>query len=303
MPWAAVARTLAPGALVVSLSPFDGALARNAGLVIPAPAPLEVLDEVLPAADDAAATYAIAPALLPAPEGATDTITLVQALAAATGVGVSSGALETRLRARAAALVASRRGRFVARGAREWKEEAPADAAAAWKLLADGGLWVDEPAPPLPRPPVAPLPSADVLCRWTAPAVAAEGLALVGFAARGTAGSTPVSPTLTKLYQETALRSSTRVAAVHPGTAATLGLGDGQRVVVESAAGGVRAVLRLDAALPAGRVALAAGPGRAALQPGGAPDGTPPDGALAVVQPAADGTWRGTRVRVREARS
>ena len=112
-----------------------------------------------------------------------------------------------------------------------------------------------------------------------------------------------MSPTLTKLYQETSLRASTRVAAVHPDTAATLGLGDGQGVVVESAAGAAHAVLRFDSALPPGRVALAAGPGRAALQPGAAPppDGTPPDGALAVAQPAADGTWRGTRVQVREA--
>ena len=282
----------------MSLSPFDGALARHAGLVIPAPAPLEALDEVLPAAGDAAATYAVAPALLPKPDGATDTIALVRSLAAATGVAVPSGALEARLQARAASLVASGRGRFVARSAREWKDEAPADAAAAWQLLADGGLWVDETAPPLARPPLAPLPSADALRRWAAPAAAADGLALVAFAARGTAGSTPVSPALTKLYQETALRPATGVALVHPQTAAALGLLGGQPVVVEGAAGRTAAAVRLDPSLPPGRVAMAAGPERAALQPRAKAG---PDGALAVAQPEADGTWRETRVRVREA--
>jgi hypothetical protein len=59
----------------------------------------------------------------------------------------------------------------------------------------------------------------------------------------------------------------------------------------------VRAALRIDTAMPADRVALAAGPDAATLHPGtGAPGG-----ALPLVAAAPDGTWRETRVRVREA--
>jgi hypothetical protein len=298
LPWAAVARTLAPGALVVSLSPFDCDLATRASLVVPSPAPLEALDEVLPATDDPAAAYAIAPALLPKPGGAVDTIALVQMIAAATGVSVSSDPLETRFAARAAALHAAGGGRFLARGDGEWTDTAPADPAAAWRVLAEGGLWIDGPAPAA-KPPAVPPPSADALCRWAAPASAApDGLALVAFAARGTAGSTPVSPLLTKLYQETELRPSTAVALVNPQTAVSLGLAPGQPVVVEGPAGGAAAALRVDASLPPGRVALAVGPERAALQPRAKAG---PAGALAVAKPAADGTWREARVRVREA--
>jgi anaerobic selenocysteine-containing dehydrogenase len=144
----------------------------------------------------------------------------------------------------------------------------------------------------------ASLPSVAALAAWAAPAPAAAGLALVSFAARGTAGSTPVSPLLTKLYQETELRPSTTVALVHPQTAAALGLADGQPAAVEGAAGRAVAALRLDASMPPGRVALAAGPDRAGLQPrerGAAA------GALAVAGTEADGTWRKARVRVREA--
>ncbi len=51
LPWAPLQRTLAKDAVVVSLSPFDGALAREADLLVPAPAPLEAWDEVLPTPD------------------------------------------------------------------------------------------------------------------------------------------------------------------------------------------------------------------------------------------------------------
>jgi anaerobic selenocysteine-containing dehydrogenase len=298
LPWGAVARTLAPGALVVSLSPFDHGTAAHASLIVPAPAPLEALDEVLPAADDASAVYAVAPALVAPPEGATDAVALVQALSAAGGRAGAADSLASRLEARAAALHADGRGRFLARGDRVWTRAAPADGAAAWKTLAEGGLWIDGSAAAVkPAPP--PAPSAAALAAWAAPVPATTGLALVAFAARATAGSTPVSPLLTKLYQETELRASAAVAILSPETAAALGLGEGQPVAVEGTAGRAIAALRTDASLPPGRVALAAGPDRAALQPrtrgGGA------TGALAAVAPAGDGTWRTARVVVREA--
>ena len=144
LPWAAVARTLAPGALVVSLSPFDSGLARRAGLVIPAPAPLEAPDEMLPSADAVAASYSLAPALLPSPGGATDAVALAQKLAAALGVTVPALSLEDRLKQRGAALVACGRGRFVARGEKTWADATVSSAEAAWETLAQGGVWIDD---------------------------------------------------------------------------------------------------------------------------------------------------------------
>jgi len=123
-------------------------------------------------------------------------------------------------------------------------------------------------------------------------------LALVAFAARGTAGSTPVSPLLTKLYQESDLRAATRVAAIHPRTAGLLGLREGQAVRLESAAGAASASLRFDERLAPGRVAIAAGPEPSALHPEAK---RTESGALAVAESGHDGTWRQTRVRIREA--
>ena len=298
LPWPLVARTLAKDALVVSLSPFDGALARHAGLVVPAPAPLEGLEEVLPTADAVAGSYSLSQPLLQPPPGATDTIAFLQRLAPALGATVSAASHEERLKQRVAAILATGRGRLHVRGASAYEAAQPADAGAAFELLAQGGVWIDDPAPVALATGPWPLPSAAALAAWTRPAEAPPAPVLVAFAARGAAGQTPLSPLLTKLYQESDLRGAVGVAALHPRTAATLGLRDRQAVRIESAAGSLVATLCFDDRLPPGRVALAAGPEPATFHP----EAKRTDrGALAVAVPAADGTWRETSVRIREA--
>ena len=297
LPWPVLRRVLAEDALVVSLSPFDGGLAAEAGLLVPAPAPLEAWDEVLPTADSPSAGYAVSAPILRAPEGATDPVTLAQRLAAALGVPAAEASHEDRLRARVAAIHAEGRGRLFARDGGGYAESAPQDAGAMWDVLAAGGCWLGEAPAVALAIPSPPLPSKAALETWAKPA-AAEGLGLVAFAARATAGATPASPLLTKLYQESDLRSGATTAALHPRTAERLGLAHRQPVRVESAAGTVAARLRIDPTLPPGRVALAAGPDPAVLHPGTA---TGVRGALPLAVAAEDGTWRGTRVRVREA--
>jgi hypothetical protein len=298
LPWPLLARTLAKGALVVSLSAFDGPLARRASLVVPAPAPLEGLDEVLPTADAAVASYGLSQALLPPPAGALDAISLVRRLADAAGASVSPASHEQRVKQRVAAILASGRGRLLARTAAGYEEARPGDADAAFDLLAQGGVWIDAREPSALDASRCPLPSAGALEAWARPAEAAADLALVAFAARGVAGSTPVSPLLTKLYQESDLRTATRLAAIHPRTAAMLGLREGHAVRVESSAGCAVASLSFDERLAPGRVAIAAGPEPSALHPEAK---RTESGALALAVPGQDGTWRQTRVCVREA--
>ena len=299
LPWSALAPALAKNALLVSLSPFEGGLARQATLLVPAPAPLESWDEVLPAPDAAVASYALAAPLLTPPAVALDAVALVTKLGAVLQLAVGAGSHEERLKQRVAAIHGAARGRFVAREASGYADTAAADAAAAWDVLAQGGCWIDEPQPPSGSVRTV-LPSAAALARWAQPDVPAADLALVAFAGRACAGQTPVSPLLSKLYQESDLRPSTRVVAVHPKTAEVLGLRDGRRVWIESAAGRVLAELHCDATLPPGRLALAAGPAPEALHPG-TRWGAEMNGALALVAVGEDGSWRGTRVRVREA--
>jgi anaerobic selenocysteine-containing dehydrogenase len=299
LPWPLLERVLAKGAVVVSLSPFDGPLAGQADVLVPAPAPLETWDEVLPTSDAAVASYSVAAPVVKVPEGATDPVSFVRSLAAALGAPVGPGTHEERLRERVAAIHADGRGRFVARGDGEYADAPASSADAAWETLAAAGCWIDEAGRLEPLAVRASLPAAETLERWAHPAPA-DGLALVAFAARGTAGTTPPSPLLTKLYQESDLRRPATVVAMGPAAASRLGLVDRQPVRVESPAGAVRAELRVEASLPPDRVALAAGPDPAALHPGARAQA---QGALRVAAVAADGTWRKTRLRVREARA
>lgn len=308
LPWPALARTLRADALVVSLSPFDHELARHAGLLVPAPAPLEAHEEALATADAALASYALAAPVLPRPEGATEPVALAQLLAQALGVTLASGADAAggaagshveRLKQRVAAIHDAGRGRWLARAEGGYAEAAPADPDAAWQTLVDGGCWIDTPLEArenVAEP--APLPAAATLERWRRGRADTRELALVAFAARGTVGATPPSPLLTKLYQESDLRASAATAAVHPKTAVALGLGKARRVRVASASGEVLATLHPDPLLPEGRLALSAGPDATALQPGRK---LPPEGALPLAMVGADGCWRETGVTVGEA--
>ena len=293
-------RVLAKGAVVVSLSPFDGALAREADILVPAPAPLEAWDEVLPTADASVASYAVSAAVLPSPPGATDAIAFLHCLAAALRRDIGKSTHEERLRERVAAIHAADRGRLVACTEGGYAEQTTADANGLWEALVAGGCWIDKGQQVTPLDVRAPLPSSDSLERWSRPEGVErnQSLGLVAFAARGTAGAIPVSPLLTKLYQESDLRPGAMTAAISPSTADELGLAERQPVRIESPAGTVSAQLRIDSTLPPGRIALAAGPDPGALHPEARVTAR---GALPLAVAAADGTWRETRVRVGEA--
>jgi hypothetical protein len=300
LPWSAVQKKLAPQALVVSLSPFDTGLAREAQLRIPSQAPLEGLDEVLPGIDSNRASYALA---TPAPltRRSVDTIApveLLQRVARARSASLGSEATyEGLLRQRVSAIVAARRGRFLARNEQELAETSIQSPDDGWKVLTAGGCWIDDEVAPGTLRVSTPLPGREALERWKRSSADARTLTLVPFAARGSVGAVPLSPIMTKLYQESALRPAPGIASIHPETASVLGVRAGRRVRIESAAGSVEAELRLDATLPKGRLALAAGPIQSDLHP---TTRTRAAGALALAVVDANGVWRDTRVTLRE---
>jgi anaerobic selenocysteine-containing dehydrogenase len=297
LPWATLRSVLAPGATVVSLCPFEGAITREADIVVPAPTPLEAWDEVLPTADARAACYALSAPVLEPPAEVTDGIAVVQSLAGALRVDVGQATHEERLRERVAAIHATGRGRLVPPSEGVGDAEASRSARDLWEGLAGGGCWMDDALPPSTLVVALTPPEASTLERWRR-RDAAGGLSLVTFASRGTVGTTPLSPLLTKLYQESDLRAGATVAATSEETARRLGLVAGRTVRVVTTAGAVGASLRIDPTLPPDRIALAAGPDPSVLHPGVRIRAA---GALPVVVASPDGTWRETRVRLQEA--
>ncbi|MCU0242506.1 MAG: molybdopterin-dependent oxidoreductase [Vicinamibacteria bacterium] len=298
-PWANLARKLTPNALVISLSPFFYSHARHARLLIPGPAPLETCDEILPTLDSPITRYALAAPVLPRPAGVVTPFEFIRRLAGACGMSLlHTGTDEDLLKQRVAALQIDSQGTLFARRERAL-EEVPADNAdTIWRTLMAGGIW--RAASPASRPvnPHWPLPSDTARARWQHAQSDTTTLPLILSAARGTASQTPVSPLMSKLYQESSLRLTPGVALIHPQTAQSLGFADHRRVRVESERGAVTAELRHDVHTPLGRLVMAAGPDLQALHPEG---GATHTSALDLVTPDQDGTWRNTRVRIREA--
>jgi len=298
LPWQLLKPTLTPGALVVSLSPFRSGFACRAHVLVPAPAPLESYDEVLPAADASMASYGVTAPLLVPPGGTTEPAEFLRLLADKAGIPLPSAAsLEDLLKQRATAIHAQGGGRFFACTNDGYSEAEARTPGEMWQRLIEGGCWIGARA----RGEGLRLSRRwhTALAHGSPPPADAGGddLALVIFAARGTVGITPVSPVLSKLYQESNLRPSVGTAAIGSETARGLHLTDRARVVIESAAGSVEVELRVDPTLPPNRVALAAGPD---LRPAPGASGS---GAIALAVSGQGGTWRGTRVRVREARA
>jgi hypothetical protein len=202
VPWERLQRSLADGALVVSLSPFRAGLGEKAALLIPGPAPFEETIELDGPADAPSATLAFAPALLAAPKELALPEEILREAATASGLSLPAPTAG----ARASALLAAKRGRLFDPAAGSLAPLAGVPSAEALgELFARGGCWVDDPAPEpkgrftflregaAPRLLEAALgaPSAPPALRASLPRVAES--------------AAPPSPLLTKLTRETAL--------------------------------------------------------------------------------------------------
>ena len=298
LPAPLVRRVLARGAVVVSLSPFDGALAREADVLVPAPRRSRRGTRCCrPPTPPWPATPSRRPSWprRPGPPTRSPSCSPWRPPSASRSLRrrTRGGCASARRRSTPRAGDGSWPGR-TADTPRRRPPTPPPSGRPSWPAVAGSTTWSSL-RPLAIRPP---LPTTASLERWAGPEAVGSDLSLVSFAARGTAGTTPPSPLLTKLYQESDLRSGAATAAISPLTAGRLGLADRQPVRVESPSGAVRAEVRIDPGLPPDRIALAAGPDPGALHPA---TSSPARGALPLAEAAADGTWRETRVRVREA--
>ncbi len=201
LPWDRLERTLADGALVVSLSPFRAGLGERAALLLPGPAPLEEPVELEGAPESARATLALAPALLAPPRELVRPEELLREAAASASLELPAAAT-----GRLDALLASRRGQLFDPAAESLAPVAGiASADVLGELFARGGCWVDGPA-------AEPKGRFAFLREGEAPRLLEKALgapsAAPGLRAslpREALSAAPPSPLLTKLTRETAL--------------------------------------------------------------------------------------------------
>jgi hypothetical protein len=227
VPWTHVATKLVPGAVVVSLSPWLAGPALQASWAVPAPAPLELLDEVLTPAGAPVASWAVALPLVAPPQKATAPAAFLSGLAAALGAPAAAPeGPEALLKRRAAAIVAAGRGKVFVPGAEALTPVADAGGAdGLYAKLSAGGAWIDDPAPapPLPRFTLLPTPQAmaslasvAALGRPAVQGAPAANLDPEGYV--GSTGNAPEPAILGKLGRESLLRTSVAAGRSTPVT-------------------------------------------------------------------------------------
>lgn len=267
--YAALRDKLAPGGLLVSLSPWDLGLSRYADVIVPAPAPIEMVEEAATAPLLGPAAYRVAMPLLEAPAGATDPAEFVRRVAEAAGRPLTgaagSDALLDSMKRRVEGMHARGRGRVIRMPDGSSSPVAEiVTAGEVWDVLAAGGLWVDE---------VSSRTTERFRLLGTAPEKISSALILMleaagspelvvtccGWSACG--GPAAAAPLLTKLGQESGLREGSPEALMAPVTAERLGLEAGRPIRILTENGAVVVRLRPSAGVRPGVVHLALGPG------------------------------------------
>jgi anaerobic selenocysteine-containing dehydrogenase len=292
-PWPVIQNKLAPGALVVSFSPYLEGYGRYAELVVPSPAFLESAQDTTAAPDSPRAAFALSPAVLAPREGTTEPVEFVSKLA---GAPVT---LADAVKARIEALHKAGQGEVVAYADSKvtpLKELKTADDLA--KALTDGALWQAAEPKPVKLTARGTLP-VEALTRRIARVDKTDPslpLTLVTTGWRASAGNAQMSPLLTKVYQESDLRAEGNTVALHPGTLKMLDLKDGGRALLRTSCGTCPVEVTADPGVMPGVLAAVIGPTVDSL---GDTARTGAPSIADICSPDGEATWRVTNATLR----
>lgn len=266
LPWSLLERKLIPRqSLVVACSPTLTGLAQHAQYVVPTPAHLEALTDIPTIVSSATATFSISAPLLKRPEGMTDAIEIMAK------VFETEGSMEDLLKQRTSAIFATRRGCVFKAGTGTTvpiTELGSPDEF--WTELTAGGMWTDDPIRSKPfcqfhfmgRAPDAyqrMLDAGEAVSPLDGP-LTPEMLTVLPYGRRAEVGGAQLSPLMTKLYQESGLHRSSKVAVLNPATAKKFDLVHGEQGILATACGTQKVGIRVDAAVMPGVIEIAAGP-------------------------------------------
>ncbi len=315
LPWPMVAAKLAPGAVVVALTPVLTEAARNAQWVIPTAAPFTAMTDC-PGHPDFPATIRLARGFLAPDPDVVDPVDFLNRLGVALGVQrvvTAAPDLPTLLAKRVETL-------HRAGGTVSMPGETPVPMAEVASeddlldMLKGGGCWRGGFAPAVvsqaagvdsviaddetvaavdPVPPKAPGLSPDA-ARWAVATLAdpAFPMHLVVTGGVESTSAAARSPILSKVDQESGLRPRAQTALMNPATIASHGLHPRRDWLVATAAGSQRMRVEPDPGVPPGVLLVSAAPqGRGPWQGGNPINLATPDGT----------TWRLSPAHIREA--
>jgi anaerobic selenocysteine-containing dehydrogenase len=247
LPWDAIEKKLvAANPVVIAFAGSAEGYARHAQYVLPTAIYPEALDDVPPAIDSAVATFRIAAPLVAPPAGMVSPQEFI--------TGIAGLRVPDALRERADAIHKTGRGTLVTYADGKSvpvKGVKPDDF---WKALNAGGRWIGVDAAPVGQglPPVN-RPKAGFAQPTVEPIASDYPLTIVA-ESQVTRLS---SPLMSQIYQESNLRLAPNRVALHPTDAASSGIADGGRAVLETPNGKREVQVTIDSSVRPGVVLMA----------------------------------------------
>ncbi|RPH34328.1 hypothetical protein EHM92_07860, partial [bacterium] len=287
LPWSLIERKLADEkALVVSFSPFAAGLSRHAEIVLPSPAFLESWQDVPAPFHSPVETFSLSAPLLTPPPGPAEPLEIIRQIAGALGVALDAEGLSfpDHLKAHVETLYTSGRGSvFTPSDSKTIPVKELDSADKLWEALREGGCWVDEETNPATPSRFSFFGNSGITAQRMIslaeeqathhPAAGTDSpLALMPFGWRGTTGSGQLSPLMTKVYQESGLRSLSNHALVSPETGKARGMINNEVATVQTDAGSFQVLVRYDASVMPDVLLVAIGPDGAAMNSGSTAD-------------------------------
>lgn len=275
LPWALIERKLADEkALVVSFSPYSAGLSRHAEIIVPSPASLESLQDVPTPFHSPVETFSLSVPLWTPPQGPEEPVEMVRKIAAALGVAMEIRESADQLKARALAIHSAGKGSIFTPSDKRTTPVKDLDSPEKlWTALSEGGCWTGDPSAPAPpshlsffgQDGITAERLRSVLRQPVRLSAGRTSLALMPFGLRGAAGSGQLSPLMSKVYQESGLRSLSCQALVNPATGKSLGMTENEATTVETPAGSLRVLVHFDPSVMPDVLHVAVGPDAAAI--------------------------------------
>jgi menaquinone reductase, molybdopterin-binding-like subunit len=243
-------KKLVENGIIVSLSPFVTERPFCTQYVLPPPVFLESLGELSSPYDSESSSFSISAPLVPAPAGVVDSIQFIQRLASVAGrTTLPSGTMEELLKNRVALLFQEKRGTYFDASTGLINEvKSLSSSGDLWKALIAGGSLMNA-AEPLKAMPAFRLTEFLSAIDIHTMKLDTTQLMLVPLVEQTVYGSTTISPLMSKVGQESGLRSVGCQVFLHTTTGIELGLTDGCRVLLQTNHGSVQAEARFDASM------------------------------------------------------
>ena len=308
IPWQLIERKLVPdNPLVISLSPYLAGITKRAHYVIPTPTQFESCQDIPPSFDSRTATYAVSGPLYTPPENVIQPTEFINLLAENIGVKKTNGSYTDMIKERAAEIYREKRGWiYTPHNGRLIETADVFTGQQFWSHLNNGGYWIDEPLEQADNYAVSLFGisndrgSFEKALKQIDKSGLSENstypLALVPFGWRGVVDSGPVTPLITKLYQESEFRKGTNRALMHSETGGLYRLRNNSRAKIVTESGELEVRIEFDDSIMPGVVHVALGPDQDSIT--GVKEVRIKENVLSVCRLKESGTWRTTPARI-----